>query len=183
MKQRLRTNPKAFGDMQNVTYHNYAVSGMKTAAVAPHVAYIIQLEDAIPDFILVHVGTNDFEKLNQIQLKNAIVTSIVQIVNTVSKHQYAAKCKGIIFSGILPRRRYNKIPLKTAIKKVKAINGMVRKFLLSNGNWYLSHLNISPYSHYNFRKGDNVHLSTMGITKFVENVVEKIAQIIRQHRK
>ena len=161
------------------TIHNFAVRGMRTNQVSQRVAYTLHCEHTCPDVIIVHVGTNDFKDTPQLALHNSIINMMVQI------QQLLTKCKGspseqvVMFSAILPRCKYTYMQsLQKGISKTKAINRMVSNFTNKLAMGFIQHMNITPFSHLNYRKNNEVHLSQKGINVFNHNLIHQVAHFL-----
>lgn len=121
--------------------------------------------NSVPDILLIHCGGNDLGNTRLGYISYFLKSCISDIYNLLPGTK-------IIWSAILPRLHYrNEVNHFKLDKGRKRINSAIAKYCISKGGGYIHYPQI--YENEMFFR-DLVHLSTLGNSIFVENIMNGI---------
>jgi hypothetical protein len=122
----------------------------------------------VPNFLLVHLGTNSIEKydwLTFINRANEVMGYLSEMCQLKSQNS-TTKFQSMLWSDVIPRVDYHTMTTEVGFNFVQTVNGGVHMEMLSKGHYYVEHPSIVksfPHMHFNtFRKNDKHNLTWKG---------------------
>ena len=136
-------------------HHRFLVKvrPFKTAKIVDMVDHVKPtLRDFDPDWIILHVGTND---LNSSNTASQIAKSLIDVANSIKTYK-----NHIVISLIVPRN-------DGLNNKANEVNSRLKLMCIDRGFRYIDHhVNIEPQNHLNESK---LHLNRSGLKIFEKN--------------
>lgn len=171
----------------------FAKRGLKLNEAHEFLVKKLNNEEAVPDYVIFHVGSNDIEQQCDFQeLGEKIRITFDEINSELMNRQREKKGKGfdplIIWSDILPRLEYKGITHEEGIARTELANAYAHLFAIEMGHKFMKHVNIQPNNKKLFRAfqpgqdvNDKVSLSDIGYRFLINKFNQKMEEIYKGH--
>lgn len=132
-----------------------------TSQLRGHIKIMLKYEDP-PEFLIVHVGTNDLGNMSLGDLRN----KLQRILKLVAEDLPGTR---LVWSQMLPRLKWRYSKNNKAMEKGRyRVNNAVAKFILNSGGYYLRYPDIVRNE--KLFNPDGVHLSCIGNNIFINTL-------------
>lgn len=149
-------------------------SGMRSSQLVGKLLRMLQYEDP-PQFLIIHVGTNDIGHMKLAELRNYmknVLTTILDILPNTA----------LIWSQMLPRQKWRYSLNTRALERGRyRVNNAIASYLLRKGGLYIKYPEITTSC--NLFTDDGVHLTATGNHIFLNRIQGGLYEFIYNREK